>query len=111
MTDQATPAKVRLTDGLGPLPHVPPPPFAVFDEFGRRADDRVHAYAIAYATAAVAIEQERWESAIGAEMPADFKDWHQNAASERPDVAAWVIRNLREREALAWSEGPNAEVS
>ena len=44
----------------------------------------------------VAAERERWESAIGAEMPADFKDWHQNSTTERPTVAAWVIRNLRE---------------
>ena len=49
----------------------------------------------------VAAERERWESAIGAEMPAGFKDWHQNSTTERPTVAAWVIRNLREREAEA----------
>ena len=49
--------------------------------------------------AAVAAERERWESALGAVMPADFKDWHQNSAMERPAVAAWVIRNLRDREA------------
>ena len=49
--------------GLGPkrgtLPYVPPLPFAVFDEFGRGADDRVHAYAIVHAAAAVAAERER----------------------------------------------------
>jgi len=67
-----------------------------------------------FAQACAAAERERWERAIGAEMPADFKCWHQNAASERPEVAAWVIRNLREREtlawrdALAWSEGQRA---
>lgn len=55
----------------------------------------------AYAAAAVAAERERWESAIGAEMLAGFKDWHQNSTTERPTVAAWVIRNLREREAEA----------
>lgn len=49
--------------------------------------------------AAVAAERERWESALGAVMPADFKDWHQNSAMERPAVAAWVIRTLRDREA------------
>lgn len=58
--------------------------------------------ALAAVEAAVAAERGRWERALGAEMPADFKSWHQNAASERPEVAAWVIRNLREREALAW---------
>lgn len=58
-------------------------------------------YAEEYAALAVAAERERWERALGAEMPADFKGWHQNAAAERPEVAAWVIRNLREREAWA----------
>lgn len=60
---------------------------------------------------AVAAERKRWEKALGAEMPADFKCWHQNAASERPEVAAWVIRNLREREALAWSEAAQRGVN
>lgn len=106
MSDDATPAKVRLTDGLGPLPHVPPPPFAVFDEFGRRADNRVHAYAIAYATAAVAIEQKRWESAIGAEMPADFKDWHQNAAILRAQADASPSESLAELLARANTPTP-----
>lgn len=44
-------------------------------------------------------ECARWKAAIGAEMPADFKDWHQNSDAELPEIAAWVIRNLREREA------------
>ena len=47
---------------------------------------------------AEARERERWETAIGAVMPPDFKDWHANSPSERPSVAAWVISNLRERE-------------
>ena len=58
--------------------------------------------------AAMAAERERWESALGAVMPADFKDWHQNSAMERPAVAAWVIRNLRDRE--AYLEGVLADV-
>lgn len=29
-------------------------------------------------------ERERWESALGAEMPDDFKCWHQKASRERP---------------------------
>lgn len=34
---------------------------------------------------------------LTAVMPADFKDWHQNAPAELPEVAAWVIENLRNR--------------
>lgn len=64
----------------------------------------VRRFAQACAASGVAAERERWERALGAEMPADFKCWRQNAASERPEVAAWVIRNLREREALAWRD-------
>lgn len=33
-------------------------------------------------------------------MPADFKDWHDNADSELPEIAAFVIANLRQR--LEW---------
>ena len=68
----------------------------------------VRRFAQACYAAGVAAERELWERTLGAEMPADFKCWHQNAASERPEVAAWVIRNLREREALAWGEGQRA---
>lgn len=74
----------------------------------------VRRFAQACYAAGVAAERELWERTLGAEMPADFKCWHQNAASERPEVAAWVIRNLREhetlawRDALAWSEGQRA---
>lgn len=57
--------------------------------------ERQAAYWIEWAEAR---ERERWESALGAVMPADLKDWHQNSPSERPSVAAWVISNLRERE-------------
>ena len=46
-------------DLLGQLPHVPRLPISVFDEFGRSADDRVHAYAISYAAAAQSAERER----------------------------------------------------
>lgn len=57
--------------------------------------ERQAAYWIEWAEAK---ERERWESALGAVMPPDFKDWHENNPSERPAVAAWVISNLRERE-------------
>ena len=37
-------------------------------------------------------------------MPDDFKDWHQGSKDEWPQLAAWVIENLREREELAWQQ-------
>ena len=37
----------------------------------------------------------KWEAELGAVMPADFKDWHQNDPLERPAVARWAIENLR----------------
>lgn len=37
-------------------------------------------------------------------MPKDFKDWHQNGKAEWPEVAAWSITNLREREAWAFDQ-------
>lgn len=74
-----------MTWGSGELVQIP---FCKLEELALRV-----------AVAAVAAERERWEAALGAVMPADFKDWHQNSAMERPAVAAWVIRNLRDREA------------
>jgi hypothetical protein len=43
-----------------------------------------------------------WETEIGAVMPTDFKDWHQNAKSEHPIVARSVIESLSKRESQAW---------
>ena len=40
-----------------------------------------------------------YETKLSAVMPADFKDWHENNRSEWPDIAAWVITNLREQRA------------
>jgi len=48
-------------------------------------------------------ERERWESALGAVMPADFKDW-SDSPEDRPEAAAAVIRSLREREQMAWEQ-------
>jgi hypothetical protein len=48
-------------------------------------------------------ERERWESALGAVMPADFKDWH-GSPEDRPETAAAVIRSLQEREQMAWGQ-------
>lgn len=47
--------------------------------------------------AAVAEAHKQWSDAITPEMPADFKDWHDTSAPARPEIAAWSIRNLRER--------------
>ena len=43
-------------------------PFAVFDEFGKGADDRVQDYAHAYAEAAIAVERERIVTLLGKRM-------------------------------------------
>ena len=118
-TQPAVAGPVELV--LGPLP--PLPPKRVINRHlptgvalhGYNADDMR-----AYAAAAVAAERERWESAIGAVMPLDFKFWHENATAERPEVAAWCIVNARKQSDLAWmqidaararSEGPNAQVT
>lgn len=37
-------------------------------------------------------------------MPKDFKDWHQNAKAEWPEVAASTITNLRKREEWAMEQ-------
>lgn len=58
--------------------------------------------------AAVAAANARWECALGAVMPADFKCWHQNAKSELPEIAAGVIENLRQKEADAWEQSAAA---
>lgn len=36
-----------------------------------------------------------YDTRLSAEMLPDFKDWHQNSRDEWPEIAAWVIRNLR----------------
>lgn len=51
----------------------------------------------------VAAERERWEAAIGAVMPADFKAW-RDSPTERPDTAAWCITNARAQADLAWEQ-------
>lgn len=39
----------------------------------------------------------RYDEELSKVMPSDFKDWHQNSKEEWPEIAAWVIQNLRER--------------
>lgn len=43
-----------------------------------------------------------WETELSKVMPADYKDWWQNAREEWPMVARVSIESLREREQLAW---------
>ena len=40
-----------------------------------------------------------YEAELSAVMPADFKDWHEGSRNEWPELAAWVITNLREQRA------------
>jgi len=35
---------------------------------------------------------DAWETLIGKEMPADFKDWHENNKNEWPEIAADMLR-------------------
>lgn len=39
----------------------------------------------------------RYDEELSKVMPSDFKDWHQNSKEEWPEIASWVIQNLRER--------------
>jgi hypothetical protein len=41
-------------------------------------------------------ECNEYRKRLSAEMPTDFKDWHQNCSSEWPLLAAGTIRTLRE---------------
>lgn len=53
-------------------------------------------------------EVQNWRKKLTAVMPADFKDWHENSSAEWPEVAAGVIKSLREREELAWKATEDA---
>ena len=57
------------------------------------------------ARAATLLERlDRYDQALSAVMPPDFKDWWENSKDEWPDVAAGVVENLRKREELAWEQ-------
>ena len=43
----------------------------------------------------------RYDEELTKVMNPDFKDWHQNSKEEYPEIAAWVITNLREQ--LDWA--------
>lgn len=45
-----------------------------------------------------------YDSRLTEVMPKDFKDWHQNSRREWPEVAAWTITNLRQREDWAHAQ-------
>ena len=42
----------------------------------------------------------RYDKELSSVMPPDFKDWHQNSKEEWPELAAWVIKNLREQQEI-----------
>jgi hypothetical protein len=44
----------------------------------------------------------RYDEELSKVMPPDFKDWFENSKEEYPEVAAWVIKNLREQLNLAY---------
>ena len=54
-------------------------------------------------------ERDAFRSQLTAVMLPDFKDWHDNERAEWPDIAAWVITNLRERLAEAEAERDAAQ--
>ena len=113
MTDQATPAKVRLTDGLGPLPAglltVDSPP-GIAHAGGMRRYEPIQAlpdgeyplYTLAALDAAVAAERERLRVLVQAVRDA-------NRDAEDPDT----FRLLKPGQERAWLallaglEGPN----
>lgn len=39
----------------------------------------------------------RYDEELTKVMNPDFKDWHQNSKEDWPELAAWVITNLREQ--------------
>jgi hypothetical protein len=89
------PLGLRCNEELGPLPEPQPRPGP--DRLCGYSAEQMHAYALQERAA----ERERWESAIGAVMPADFKQW-RDSPGERPETAAWCIENSRRQEAIAW---------
>ena len=39
----------------------------------------------------------KYDELLTAVMPPNFKDWHENSRNEWPEIAAWVITNLRKQ--------------
>lgn len=46
----------------------------------------------------------RYDEELTKVMNPDFKDWHQNSKEDYPEIAAWVITNLREQLDWAYKE-------
>jgi len=46
----------------------------------------------------------RYDEELTKVMNPDFKDWHQGSKEEYPELAAWVITNLREQLDWAYKE-------
>lgn len=46
----------------------------------------------------------RYDEELTKVMNPDFKDWHQGSKEEYPELAAWVITNLREHLNWAYKE-------
>jgi hypothetical protein len=67
MSDELLPAKVRLTDGLGPLPEdaLRQQAFVILSRLQSGTEDVVR---LDTALAAVAAERERWTEAVMAEL-------------------------------------------
>ena len=47
---------------------------------------------------------KRYDEELTKVMNPDFKDWHQGSKEEYPELAAWVITNLREQLDWAYKE-------
>lgn len=95
MTEERGTVVAPVEHKLGPLPE--PDCDHYGGVTGRQVVSRSYSAKsmLTYAAQEVAAERERWTKAIGAQMPADFKDWHENSPAELPEIAAWVIQNLR----------------
>jgi hypothetical protein len=86
-----------------PLPHVPKFPGALFDEFGQRADERVHVYAMVHAAAAEAAEREHM-----AELEARIVELSAEVAMLRETMegAAYQLSKARIWGGMEWHYNP-----
>jgi hypothetical protein len=87
-----------------PLPHVPKFPGALFDEFGQRADERVHVYAMVHAAAAQAAERDKYQCLRALLAGADILAQHSGAGDTREwhTAQCW----LQPGEVLAHMDAP-----
>ena len=104
MNQEPTPAKVRLTDGLGPLPpsmgDYPEPQEDVWREEDMRAE-RQRCYALG-----VAAERERWVKLVPTQHVQE--KWHESEAHRQADMSFCAGWNAARKAMLsALNEGPN----